>query len=87
VGKDLLLAVALFAALGAGFGQAIDGSADFYFVLWCAVLALLFLLHLPSASSFCIFLLHRIRRRNNRAIEKKLDKLMDRNERAPKKVP
>jgi hypothetical protein len=36
---------------GRGFGQAIDGSADFYFVLWCAVLALLFLLHLPSASN------------------------------------
>jgi low affinity Fe/Cu permease len=66
--------VTLFAILlDAGVGWATNGSADFHFVLSCVVLALL-------------FLLHRMQRRNNRAIEKKLDELMAR-KRPPKKCP
>jgi hypothetical protein len=74
-GIGLLLAVALFVTvLGAGVSRAINGSADFHFVFSCMVLALL-------------FLLHRIQRRNNQAIRKKLNQLIARKQRVPKKVP
>jgi hypothetical protein len=52
----------------------INGSADFHLVFLCMVLALL-------------FLLHRIQRRNNQAIRKKLNELIERKQRVPKKVP
>jgi low affinity Fe/Cu permease len=71
----LLLAAAPFVAiLGAVVGRTTIGSADFHFVVLVLVLALL-------------FLLHRTQWRNNQAIEKKLDELIVRKERTPKKVP
>jgi hypothetical protein len=70
----LLLVVAPFAAvLGAGAARTKNAGADFHFGLSRVVLALL-------------SLLHRIQRKNNRAIEKKLDELMDRKEGAAEKV-
>jgi low affinity Fe/Cu permease len=73
-GIRLLLAVTLFATLlGAGVGRPINGSADFHLVLSCVVLAI-------------FLLLHRMQRRNNQAIEKKLDELIAR-KRPPKKCP
>jgi low affinity Fe/Cu permease len=76
-GIELLLVAALLAAvLGAGVGPAINGSADFRFVLSIAVLVIL-------------FLLHRSQRRNNQAIEKTLDELIvlrnERQRRCPEK--
>jgi hypothetical protein len=71
----LLLAAALFAVvLGTGVGATINGSADFHFVLSIVFLALL-------------FVLHRGQRKNNQAIEKKLDELKVCRERIRRKCP